>query len=296
MARTLHRRTALPTQRGEIRYTLGQLRAHPLGAPHVAVFEGLRAECIEVHEADLCLLEDQADAQARVDVTDDKLNEMATRFSRALLTLTGNNRSSPTYRYYFGSKPLAAFKKRTLGGKLKEMAAWIPSLPGAAPSLQAMGPELIAAVAAGQQAENAKEDVARQRRELRDIGPRRQLIDRLNAVRKEVHGALARLPHEHLHLPTNFADQFFRRDHSRPEREDDSGVETVESARAHLEALRADVVATEERIAELLAEAEAEEQAARARAKQEEVVADFDRALAELLAKRAAAIAELDAG
>jgi hypothetical protein len=298
MARILHYRTALLILLTEIRYTLSRLRAHPLGAPHVAAFEDLRAEYMEVQATDLSLLEAQADAQARVDITDESLNELATRFSRALLTLTSGNRNHATYAFYFGDKPLADFKRPILGDQLKEMSRWVAALPNADASLQAMGPELTAAVTAAQQAAEAKEQVAGQRRELREIGARRQLVDRLNGVRKEVHGALAKLPHEHTRLPTNFADQFFRRDPGRPEIEEDDSVETVEAAQARIEALRGEMTAAEARLAELLAdaEAEAEAKAAKARAAQEKAIAEVDQAMADLQQKRAALIAQRDAG
>src|SRR6185295_6405416 len=56
----------------------------------------------------------------------------------------------------------------------------------------------------------AARDNARQaNREFRDVGERRRWVDRMNAARKEVYGTLAKLPHEGLGLPSDFADQFF---------------------------------------------------------------------------------------
>ena len=295
-ARALPVHCTPPKQLSHIRYALSKMKAHPLAAPHVAVFEGLRTECLQVQATDLDLIEDQADAQARVDVANESLNVMVTRFSRGLLNITGDNRSNPTYIFFFGEKPLAEFKRPILAGKLKAIAKWIPALQGAHPSLQAMGPELIAAVAAGEAAATAKEEATQARRHFREVGAWRQLTDRHNAVRKEVHGALAKLPHEHPTLPTNFADQFFRRDTSRPEVEEAETLPTEEAVHAHMKDLRAEMDAAEERLTELQAQAKAEAEAAEARAKQEATIAELDRALAELQAKRAASLAEFDAG
>ena len=296
MAKTLPVHCAPTKQLSQICYTYCKVKANPLAAPHVAVFEGLRTECLQVHATDLTLIEAQADAQARVDVANESLSGLATRYSRGLLNITGDNRSNPTYLFFFGEEPLADFKRPVLARKLTKMAKWIPALQDAHPSLQAMGPELIAAVAAGEAAATAKEEAIQARRHFREVGAWRQLTDRHNAVRKEVHGALAKLPHEHPTLPTNFADQFFRRDTSRPEVEEAETLSTEEAVHVHMKALRADMAAAEERLSELQAEAKAEAEAAEARARQEETVAELDRALAELQAKRAAALAELDAG
>lgn len=290
--RTLDPRTSLSTLLVEIRYTLSQLRAHPLAATHAPRFENLRTECMQVHAEDLALLENQADAQAVVDVTNDGIDVEATRFSRVLLTITGENRKHALYRFYFGEKTLPEFKRPILSTQLKAMRAWIPSLQTADPALQALGPALTAAVEAGEQAAQGKEDAVRLRREFRDIGARRVFIDRLNIARKEVHGALSALPHEHTHLPSNFADQFFRRDPGRDDVEEEE--ETEESLLAHIEALHGDIAATEERLAELRAQAEAEAKAAAERAASEAAVAELDRMVAEMQAKRAAIAATLE--
>lgn len=288
--RTLDPRTSLSTLLVEIRYTLSQLRAHPLGAPHAPRFEQLRTECMQVFAEELELLETQADAQAVVDVSNDGIDVEATRFSRVLLTITGENRKHGLYRFYFGEKTLPEFKKPILSTQLKAMRAWIPSLQGADPALQALAPAITAAVEAGEQAAQGKEDAARLRREFRDIGARRAFVDRLNIARKEVHGSLAALPHEHTHLPSNFADQFFRRNPGRDEAEE----ETEESLLAHIEALHGDIAAAEGRLAELRAEAEAEAKAAAERAASEAAVAELDRMMAEMQAKRAAIAATLE--
>jgi hypothetical protein len=141
----------------------------------------------------------------------------------------------------------------------------------------------------------SKDQAAAQRRELRELGARRQLADRLNGVRKEVHGALAKLPHEHTHLPTGFADQFFRRDPGRTDAEGDDSLETVKAAEIRIKALLADTAAAEARLAELKAEAEAEEKAAQERTEKEAEIAQLDLDMAELQTKRAELVSELDA-
>ena len=46
-------------------------------------------------------------------------------------------------------------------------------------------------------------------RDFRDVGRRKQFIDKVNAKRQEASGALARLPFERPDLPADFVDGFF---------------------------------------------------------------------------------------
>lgn len=295
MARILHRRTALPAILTEIRYTLSRVRAHPLAVQHVPIFEDLRTECMQVLIEDFSLLEGVADAQATVDISGETLDGLATRFYRTVLLITGESRNHPIMTYYFGDKTLTEFRRPVLGTQLAEMTRWIPSLQTADPRLQAYEPELIAAVAAATQAAQAKKQAIDARRQFRDLGARRQLVDRLNAIRKEVHGSMAKLPHEHTDLPTSFADLFFRRDPGRSEVEDDDAMDTVEGVLAHLEELRVATAEAAERLAELQAEAEAEAKAAEEKAAEEAAVAEIDKTVAELHKKRAKLVASLEA-
>lgn len=77
------------------------------------------------------------------------------------------------------------------------------------PALAALAPEAETHVAAGNAATLLRDNAQQANRTFRDVGERKQFIDKLNANRKEIHGALAKLPFEHPNLPTDFADGFF---------------------------------------------------------------------------------------
>jgi len=276
--------------------TLGRLKAHPLGAPHVPTFEALRSEGAQVLTLELHHIETMNDTQAVVVVVDGKLDHFVGRLSKAVLTLTDDDREHALYLHFFGGKSPSEVRRPVLGAELQLAKKWLPSLTQSPhPELAAMAPELAALIAEADAAEVARNTARQQNRIFRDVGERRQWVDRLNATRKEVHGALAKLPYENPGLPTNFADMFFLRT---PDREEgDEEPQTGEDLRAYVEALRAKLAGAEARLAEVeAAEAEAEaEQAAAARAADAAALAELNRAAVELEKKRAALQARLAA-
>jgi hypothetical protein len=289
--KTLDHRSAILTLLFQVSYTLSRLRAHPLGAPYIPAFEALRAEGLAVLTREIALNEAVIDAQARVDVADDGLDDFAGRGSKAILAVTHDDRSHTLYRHFFGTKPLAELRRPVLAGQLTTMKAWPSALQECGvPALQAMAPELVPLLEAAEAAEKARFDARQAMRKFRDMGERRQWIDRLNATRKEAHGALAKLPHQHTGLPSDFASQFFL---SSPEREaaepaEGELPETPEVLREHIATQRKAIEAAETRLAELEAAEAAVKQAAEARAAEEAQLAELDRAAAELEQKRAA--------
>ena len=236
----------------EVRYTRSRLHAHPQGVPFAAAFDALRDECLAAIQEDLQLQEAKTDAQATVDIANDALNGLCNRFSKAILTITGESREHGLYQHFFKGKDLTAFKRPKIGDKREKMGDWVgPSQSGEHPALLAMAPELVAALEAADDAVEAKTEALRQRAEFKDVGNRRKLVDHVNAVRKTTYGALASLAHSQTGLPANFADLFFRKDKSKPSAEESEEPETVEEAMARVEELR-----------EALAEAEAQHAAA----------------------------------
>jgi len=294
-ARVLKARTSMITLLPHPTYTASRLKAHPLGAPHVARFEALKAEGKQVLVQEIEHIEAVTEAQAVAVAVDFRLDGYATRLSKVLLSLTGEDRTHPLYTHYF-EKPLHELKKPILAGQLAAMKKWLVSLPKSPhPELSGMAAELATLVAEADAAVVARDAARQQNREFRDVGERRQWVDRLNATRKEVYGALAKLPYEHPGLPSDFADGFFL---SGPEREDEEeDADTVEALEAQAAALRQALAEVEARLAEAAAaEAEAQRRdAEKARAAQRAALAELDRAAAELEQQRAALRAQLAA-
>lgn len=293
--RVLELRTSIFGLFPHIGYTLERLKAEPLAAAHVPVFEALRTEGLQVLTTELGMIDAKIGAQVRVTTTDGKLNEYAGRASKAVLVITKDERDNPLYTNLFGSKNLTEFRRPVLGEQLEAMRKWIPSLQQSPyPTLQAMAAELVTLVAEADAAKAARDSVQQQNRFFRDVGARRQWVDNLNAARQEVYGALAKLPHQHPELPSNYADLFFLRD-KRGAGEGEEGEETLESLQALAEEMREELQELEARIAEM-EEAEAEaKKAAEARAAEEAKLAELDRAAAELDKQRAALRKRLDA-
>lgn len=279
----------------EVRITYSKVQSHPLGAPFVPLFAGIRDDCMAVLEEELGLLQEKADAQALVDAANAGLNRVINRMSRELLTITGEKPEHALYTHFMKGKSLAEAKKPVLGAKLEHVREWEEKATNSAhPALQALAPEIAAAVVAADQADTAKKNAMKRLREFRDIGNRRQLVDRLNGVRKETHGTLTRIALETTGLPSNFADTFFRKTPKREE-DDDEGPGTIEEAQAQVESLREALAEAEQLVAEFEAEAEAEVEAERAREADEAALAAVEEEMARLEAKRASLKARIAA-
>lgn len=273
----------------EVRYTRSRLHAHPQGVPFAPAFDALRDECLAAIQEDLQLQEAKTDAQATVDIANDALNGLCNRFSKAILTITGESREHGLYQHFFKGKDLTAFKRPKIGDKREKMGDWVgPSQSGEHPTLLAMAPELVAALEAADDAADAKTEALRQRAEFKDVGNRRKLVDHVNAVRKTTYGALASLAHSQTGLPANFADLFFRKDKSKSQPEESEEPETVEEAMARVEELREALAEAEALVADFEAEAQAEAKALQARAARAAERARIDAQIAALTAQREA--------
>lgn len=259
--RTLTPRTTLSALRAEIVYSLARLKAHPLGAPHAPAFEALRSECDAVLATENALRDGLAEAEAAIDLCDDALDDGADRLDAAILAITKNNRAHPLHTLYFGDKPLSRFKRPVLGAELQAMRAWIPLLTNNKhPALSALAPELAGSIKAADATVALAQELSQKLKELRSDGALRALIEKTNATRKAVCGALAKLPHEQVGLPPDFASQFFRRgpaSEDGPER-----APTIEEVTARLAELAEETAEKQALLAELQAKAEEEAKAA----------------------------------
>lgn len=209
-------------------------------------------------------------AQALATIMDDDLDEIAVE------TWIDTEGDAAERQFYFLGKTRAQFTAPRLGVQYKRMGAWITHMAGSKdPRILDIGVRLAKKhQAAGDAITDAdtKETAAR---DFRLTGPRKQIIDRYNALGKSTEGELKEMPFAQpdLHLPKDFFQRFLRspRSVTPPSVEDltkkrDAAKEDLDAIQADLDAAikaekdAADEVAREQRVADqkLLAEAQAE--------------------------------------
>jgi hypothetical protein len=212
-ARLLSPNSSLLVLLGDIRYTQARLKADPLTTTFVVIFGSLRDEWNVVQAQEIEFQEQLADAQAALDTADVNLDAFASRFSKAVLTLVNDDRSSHLYILFFGNKPLSLFIRPKLGIELVAMKEWPKKIEESSyPTLKAMLPELLPLLDAAEKSITRRNDVKSAIRTFHDVGARRKLFDKTNGARKSTYGALAKLALETMGLPSDYAAGFFRAD------------------------------------------------------------------------------------
>jgi hypothetical protein len=288
--RNLSHLIALVPLRGEIIHTHDQVKAHPLTQSYVPVFEGLRDDWSTVFAEELTLRDGLSAANARVATSDAALNDLASRVSKSLLTLTGDDRTHPLYVAYFKKKSLSEFKRPMLGKQLEAMKGWVPELMKSdIPTLVALAPEVESAVTAAEDALNTRTTLEASITFFRETGNRKKLFDKVNAARKQTYGELAKMPHEKVGLPAGFAELFFRHESSNAE-DDRTSPEEIDQ---EIEDLEAQIAEKKELRAALVAELEKQAKAEAEKAAEQAAIADLERIAMEAAQKVAAAKAKL---
>jgi hypothetical protein len=274
-ARLLRSSIALVTLLIELRYTLSQLTAHPLTGGFVPRFQALREQWAAVQAQEISLNEDLSDARAQIDIADLGLDDFATRFSHAVQGVTGQKRDDALYQHFFPI-PLHELRRPVLGRQLKLMQDWLVSLASSPhPTLVAMLPELTTLVEAADQAAKRRDELTLRLRNFRDVGERRQLFDRVNAERKELHGALSKLALSTPGLSPAFANQFFK-----PGESEETTVETIDTVSAEIATLEESLTERRERLIELEREAADTAKEAEDRARKEARLAELKQEIA----------------
>ncbi|MDC3953619.1 hypothetical protein [Polyangium jinanense] len=282
-ARILAYRIGLFTLLRELQYTLSRAKQEPLAAGYVPVFQALRDEWKLILLEEIDILDSLAQAQASVNKADEGLDAFAGRVSRITDESTSGHSRKQLRSALFKNKPLAKFRRPVLGGQLELMSDWAETLAKCGvPALVALAPEAETLIAAGQDAENQRKHAQSTNRDFRDVGTRKQFLDKVNAARKEAHGGLGKLPFENLALPRDFADGFFYSESPRDEEE------TIDEVKTSIEELQAQLEERQALLAKLEAEAEAEARAAEERLAQVQAVEELEAQAKALLEKAAA--------
>ncbi len=283
-ARLLNPRSSVLSLLLELRYTISRCQADPRASFCVQAFQSCRDECTVVQNQELDLLERLSNAQASVDIADENLDDFASRLSKAVLTITKDDRSHSIYLHFFGKKSISAFIRPKLGIELEAVRGWGESLTTSQfPALQAMALELAALVVAADKALSARSETQRQIRQFRDVGARRQLFDKVNAGRKKAAGDLAKLAIETPGLPSDYGDSFFR---SAPAVEE-VDEPTIDSVKEDIGDLETKLTSAKELLVTLEVAAAAAQKAAAEKASDEALLATLEKQEADLAKQKA---------
>ncbi len=183
----------------------------------------------------------------------------------------------------FKNKTLGKFRRPVLGGQLLAFSEWSVTLTSCGvPALAAMAAQADTLTVAGKSAEAMRNAAQKHNRDFRDVGARKQFIDKVNATRKETHGSLAKMPFQNPALPRDFAEGFFYRDAPRAEEE------TIDEVKTSIEDLSAQLVERNALLKKLEDEAAVEAKAEADQKAEQQEIDDLDTQAQELLKKAAA--------
>jgi DNA repair exonuclease SbcCD ATPase subunit len=282
-ARIIGYETGTFTLFGEVFYTLAQVAEEPLATSQVPVFEGLRDGLKTVLLQEVDLLEQRAKAQATVDRTDDGLDRFVSKVVRTVDEHTDGPTKKQLRKKLLKGKSASRLKRPALGRQLADMSDWAKTLADCGvPALVALAPEADTRHKAGEAAAAVRDAALATARNFRDVGARKQFIDKLNAERKSAEGALAKLPFQNPALAQDFAEGFFLREAPRDEEE-----ETIEELKASIVALENQLAEEKARLAQKEKEAAEAAKAAEAASEAEAEAAALEAQAAELLKKAA---------
>lgn len=274
--------------REETAFSLVRCETHALATTYVPVFVGLLDDWQVVFAKFLTAQDRIARAEAKRDASDVLLDRLVDDVAAAILAANGNNRDSDEFRVYFRSKPPHEVKQPILGDELEWVRGWIApllakpayaNLGARAETLCKMADDAVAEVANATQAY----------RVFRLTGDYKEFVDKLNLARKDVYGALGKLPHSDpgQGLPSDFANDFFKHETRRNKKV------TIEMLRGRIENLKEELETQMTVLAAMEAKAQANAAAQAAQKALEEELEQAKQAQAELAKKTAALEAKL---
>lgn len=233
--------------RDDINHLHIRLEGRPLTAALAPPFVALQGDITSVEQQEQHLVFNAARCEVRAVLADEDVDTLVDVLVHAVLVITGNDRKHPLYVHFIGDMTPGKIKEPVNGEELVTAKSWIPSLQSSPhPTLVALAPQLDKAVTA---AENREADLAAAEltlKNFREVGPRKALVDKANALRLSTYGALGDIAHSHpeLNLPKDFADRFFK--HEQRNRK----PPTARDLATKLDAARTDLAALEARHAE----------------------------------------------
>ncbi len=263
--RTLTYAITMPGLLREILFSNTRMAEDTFAAPFAAKFDALRTEWKIVLMEEIEIIEGMTRADAHAAKIDSIIDAFAAKTSRAVDDNTTGATRKRLREALFKSKPLSKFTRPILGQQLTAMNDWgsILSNSNIAP-LAALAQEHADLMTQAEQADTQRQSAQQKNREFRLIGHRKQFIDKVNAARQEVAGALGKIELEQPGVPQGYANGFFTHEASR----DDEP--TIDEVNATIVTLEAELTEQKALLEKLQAEAEATRQAEAARKAQAE--------------------------
>lgn len=149
--------------------------------------------------------------EARALFVDDELDKLAESAKNEVLAEVGQNYQASLYRRLFEGQSPSAFRKPVLSTQLTSMRTWIAPLSAQTnQKLKDIATELTKVVKAADDV-IAAQGLAQQKYDDFCLGPRTELIEKINGTRKLTYGKLSEMVHAPGgdKLPSGFAERFF---------------------------------------------------------------------------------------
>lgn len=242
MAPTIDPRSRLEALYEAILFTYVRLKVDPRLQAYVPVFEQLLAEWWDTFKMERGILDEGIAADAAVTSADKAIDRTSDGVAGTVLIDVHNNRRSATFLRYFPKESPSRFKKPKLSEQLAAMRTWPPSLLASPnPTLNAYGAALLTQIEVADKSVEMVTTATQKIVDFRATGARKQLFDKVNGVRKKLHGDASKMVHDHPEwsLPKSYADDLFQ--HEPAEREPSIAelAQKIESTAAELAKLKA---------------------------------------------------------
>jgi hypothetical protein len=277
---------------GEIRYTLSSLLVDPTAASLAPAFQALRTEWKAVADQEVEVLESLASAEANFEVADAALSDFAERVGKIVLQITKGDRTHALYLGFFGANSSPSLRRSAVDRDEapESTQPWIVSLQSAPhPALRSMAPELTQRHSQAALALRALHNAEEKHKYFTQVGARSQFLDKVNAARADVYGAVSRHAAGSAGTPIDYAARFFRgvpseRSASAPPAANEP--RTVDEVKARISSLKAQASATEAELVQRTTQLKRLEEEAERRAMEVEL-ADLEKKDEELKRRRA---------
>lgn len=281
---TLTYATSLTALRRDFAYTMYRVKRLPYLKSFVPQLQGQLGQIDSAMTTEIKLMDAIEDARAGVDDSDEQLDDLLEEGTAQAKLVVGTMLTDPLWQGMFGNRRPSEWARLRLGEELEQLRTWPGKLKTApTPGLRDLVPRLEACIVLCDAAASAEKD-ALSTYETWRLGPRVALIDKVNALRKQLAGEAEAHAHT-THSGRSPGLGMFKL--TAPKRSPRQS--TVEALQSEIIAAKAEVSALETQLAAAQKQAQEEAQAEAQRSAEaahlaalEKTRAETDRQIAEL--------------